>query len=453
MKKTLLLLAALAVLIPQASHAQSKKQLLINNRQMAERLDSIMQVLCEYEEELQARQDSLDAGAGMRLGISEDGFDIQMTDSLLAAWYTLGRDGSLGSDEDFIIETPELSSDTPDSVYLRRLEALNSPIPMAYNQTVRNYIILYAEKNPARLERLLGLAEYYFPFVEEVLRGYGLPLELKYMIVIESAFNPTATSRAGAKGMWQFMYTSGKNYGLKINSYVDERMDPYKATEAAAKYLRDSYNVFHDWNLAISSYNCGPGNVTKAIRRAGGKTGFWEIYPYLPRETRNYVPAFVGAMYAMNYATVKPAESTLPVHVDTFRINKNLHFQQVSELTGMSMEELRTLNPSFYKDIVPGKEMECVLRLPFEYTGAFVEHEDSLYTHRADELLPPATLEDIHKYGSGNNQARIVYVVKKGDYLGRIASKHRVSVSQLKAWNGLRSDNISIGQKLIIYPK
>ena len=452
--RILLILTVFAALSPQISKAQSKKQLLINNRQMAERLDSIMQVLCEYEDKISSLEDSTGAGGGRsKLGISEDGFDAEMTDSLLAAWYTLGKDGELGSDEDYISETPELSSDTPDSVFLRRLEALNVPFPIAYNQTVRNYIILYAEKNPARLERLLGLSQYYFPFVEEVLRSYGLPLELKYMIVIESAFNPSATSKAGAKGMWQFMYTSGRNYGLKINSYVDERMDPYKATEAAAKYLRDSYNVFHDWNLAISSYNCGPGNVNKAIKRSGGKTDFWAIYPYLPRETRNYVPAFVGAMYAMNYPSVKPAQSTLPVHVDTFKIGKNLHFQQVSELTGISMEDLRTLNPSYYKDIVPGKEMECLLRVPYQYTAAFVEHEDSVYTYRIAELLPPATLEDVHKYGSGNNQARIVYVVKKGDYLGRIASKHHVSVSQLKAWNGLRSDNISIGQKLIIYPK
>lgn len=447
--RLLLTLVALATLLP--IHAQTKKQLMMNNREMAERLDSVMRVLCEYEDKMQALRDSTEAASDM-MGFGGDGFDMQMTDSLLAAWYTIGKD-ELGSDEDYILETPELTSSTPDSVFLRRLAALNAPFSVAYNETVRSYIILYAEKNPARLERLLGLSRYYFPFVEEILRAYDLPLELKYMIVIESAFNPSATSRAGAKGMWQFMYTTGKNYGLKINSYVDERMDPFKATEAAAKYLRDSYNLFHDWNLAISSYNCGPGNVNKAIRRAGGKTDFWSIYPYLPRETRNYVPAFVGAMYAMNYPSVKPAETALPVHVDTFKVRQNLHFQQVSDLTGMGMDELRTLNPSYYKDIVPGKEMDCLLRIPYQYTGAFVEHEDSVYTHRASELLTAATLEDVHKYGSGNNQARITYVVKKGDYLGRIASKHHVTVSQIKAWNGLRSDNISIGQKLIIYPR
>lgn len=449
--RTLLLLALPALLIALPGGAQTKKQLLHNNRQMAERLDSVMRVLCEYEDMVQALRDSSSTTDGTGR-FDSDSFSVQMTDSLLAAWYTLGRD-ELGSDEDYILETPELSSNTPDSVFLRRLSGLNAPFSIAYNETVRSYIILYAEKNPDRLRRLLGLSHYYFPFVEEVLRSYNLPLELKYMIVIESAFNPSATSRAGAKGMWQFMYTTGKNYGLKINSYVDERMDPFKATEAAARYLRDAYNLFHDWNLAISSYNCGPGNVSKAIRRAGGKTDFWAIYPYLPRETRNYVPAFVGAMYAMNYPAVRPAETALPMHVDTFRVKKNLHFQQVSDLTGMSVDELRTLNPSYYKDIVPGAEMECLLRIPYQYTAAFVEHEDSVYTHRLAELLPPSTLEDVHKYGSGNNQARITYVVKKGDYLGRIASKHHVTVAQLKAWNGLRSDNIAIGQKLIIYPR
>ncbi|MGM9764973.1 MAG: LysM peptidoglycan-binding domain-containing protein, partial [Candidatus Cryptobacteroides sp.] len=265
------------------------------------------------------------------------------------------------------------------------------------------------------------------------------------------------TSRAGAKGIWQFMYTTAKNYGLTVNSFVDERLDPVKSADAAARYLYDAYKIFGDWNLAISSYNCGAGNVNKAIKRSGSRD-FWAVYDFLPRETRGYVPAFVGAMYAFRYYRehgITPDPVRMPAHVDTFHIRKMLHFQQVSELTGVSVDMLRNLNPQYVHDIIPGNEREYVLRLPYQYSGKFIENEDSVYAYKAKELFSPATLQNIAASGSGSVPAgqRITYKVKSGDYLGRIASKYHVTVAQLKEWNHLRSNNLRIGQVLVIYGK
>lgn len=251
--------------------------------------------------------------------------------------------------------------------------------------------------------------------------------------------------------MWQFMYSTAKIYGLHIDSYVDERLDPFKSADAAARYLQDAYEIFGDWNLAIASYNCGAGNVNKAIRRSGGKRAFWDIYPYLPRETRGYVPAFVGALYAMTYYKehgIKPEAIEMPVHVDTFKINKMLHLKQVSELVGIPHEEVKNLNPQYTHDVVPGNSREYILRLPYTYTNSFIEHEDSLYTYKADQYLNPATLKKILDGADGE---RIVYKVKSGDYLGRIASRYRCSVAQIKKWNGLKNNNLRVGQRLIIY--
>jgi len=240
-------------------------------------------------------------------------------------------------------------------------------------------------------------------------------------------------------------------YGLHIDSFVDERMDPVKSAEAAAQYLEDAYEIFGDWNLAIASYNCGAGNVQKAIRRSGGKRDFWSIWPYLPRETRGYGPAFVGALYTLTYYKehgIKPADVGMPVAVDTFHINKQLHLKQVSELTGAPLEELKNLNPQYRHDIIPGNSREYILRLPYTYTNAFIEHEDSLYKHKADVYFNPATIKKIQEGGDGE---LIIYKVKSGDYLGRIASRYRVSVNQIKRWNNLKNNNIRVGQRLRIY--
>ena len=288
------------------------------------------------------------------------------------------------------------------------------------------------------------------PLFQETFDRHGLPEELKAMAIIESALNPTAVSRAGAKGMWQFMYNTAKIYGLHIDSFVDERLDPVKSADAAARYLKDAYKIFGDWNLAIASYNCGAGNVQKAIKRAGSRQ-FWDIWPFLPRETRGYVPAFVGALYAMKYHKehgIEALAAPMPVHTDTFKIRKMVHLKQVSELTGAPLEELQSLNPQYRHNIIPGNDREYILRIPYKFTDAFIAHEDSLHRHKDSIYFNPLTIKKIKDGGDGQ---RIVYRVKSGDYLGKIATRYRVTVTQIMKLNGQKSNNISIGQRLIIY--
>jgi membrane-bound lytic murein transglycosylase D len=246
------------------------------------------------------------------------------------------------------------------------------------------------------------------------------------------------------------MYSTGKIYGLHIDSFVDERMDPVKSADAAARYLLDAYKIFGDWNLAIASYNCGVGNVNKAIKRSGSRK-FWDLWPFLPRETRGYGPAFVGALYTMKFYKehgIKPTPSVLPPVVDTFQIRKMLHLKQVSELTGAPLDILKELNPQYKHLIIPGNEREYVLRIPFQYSNAFLEAEDSLYAHKASEYFNPMTIKKIKDGGDG---VRIIHKVKSGEVLGKIAGKYRCSVSQIKKWNNLKSDNIRIGQSLVVY--
>lgn len=393
--------------------------------------------------------DSLGLGKN---GIEPDGCTTEVTDSLLEVWYT-NQQAALAYSNEADIDGISFESDVPDEIYIERLKKMNSFIQIPYNDEVRKEIIRYSEKQKDLMSRILGRSKYYMPIFEEIFDSYGLPIELTAMAVIESSLNPTAKSQAGAKGMWQFMYHTAKMYDLHIDSFVDERYDPIKACHSAAQYLIDSYNMFGDWNLAIASYNCGAGNVRKAIKRAGGSRKFWDIWKHLPRETRSYVPQFVGALYTMEYHKehgIQPAPTTLPVAVDTFTINRQLHLKQVSEFTGASIEELRNLNPQYRHDIIPGHEREYILRLPYQYSGAFIENEDTMYVHNAHIYFDPITLKKIKDAGDGE---QIIYKVKNGDYLGKIASKHRVTVAQIKKWNKLKSDNIRVGQKLIIYPK
>ncbi len=382
-------------------------------------------------------------------GINPEDYTAETSDSLLNLWYVHNKVNSEDISE-YNMDSVRFESNVPDEVYIERIRQMNSFITLPYNDIVKNYIILYSEKMP-KMSSILGLGKYYMPIFEEILNKYDMPEELKAMAVIESALNPRAVSRAGAKGMWQFMYATAKMYGLHIDSFVDERLDPIKSAEAAAQYLQDSYEIFGDWNLAIASYNCGAGNVNRAIRRSGGKRAFWDIYPYLPRETRGYVPAFVGALYAMTYYKehgIKPEAVEMPAHVDTFKINKMLHLRQVSDLTGAPLEELKNLNPQYSHEIIPGNSREYILRLPYNYTNAFIDNEDSLYRHKAEEYFNPVTLKKIQDGADGE---RIVYRVKSGDYLGRIASRHRCTVAQIKRWNNLSSNNIRVGQRLVIY--
>ena len=376
-------------------------------------------------------------------------YTAEVSDSLLQLWYSQISN----TDENIDIaatDSAKFMSNVPDSVYIDRITNMNSFITLPYNDIVKNHIIKYSEKMPLTMGRIIGLCEYYMPIFQETFDRYGLPEELKAMAVIESAMNPLAVSRVGAKGMWQFMYQTAKLYGLHIDSFVDERLDPVKSADAAARYLKDAYSIFGDWNLAIASYNCGAGNVNKAIRRSGSRK-FWDLWPFLPRETRGYGPAFVGALYTLNYYKehgIKPEKMQMPPHVDTFHINKMLHLKQVSELTGAPLDILKALNPQYKHEIIPGNEREYILRIPYNYTNSFIACEDSLYRHKADVYFNPTTIKKIKDGGDGE---RIVYKVKNGDYLGRIASKYRVSVAQIKRWNNLKSNNIRVGQRLVIY--
>ena len=359
---------------------------------------------------------------------------------------------SLAAQEE-ISDSTRFTTNVSDEELMRRLEAMNPFITLPFNSTVKNYMVLYSEKMPRQMGLMLAKSEYYFPIFEEILSKYHLPLELKYMAVIESHLSPTAESKAGALGMWQFMFRTAKLYGLKITSFMDERLDVEKSADAAARYLRDAYNVFGDWNLAICSYNCGFGNVRKAIQLADGKRDFWSIWPYLPRETRGYVPAFTGAMYAFHYAReygLQPADLNMPVEVDTFEIRRNLHFRQISEVVGVPLDTVKLLNPQYTHEIIPGNSGVCILNIPATWTEGFIAGLDSLYVHRAGDLLNPQVLKNIEEAGVPQ---RIAYKVKQDDILGRIALKHGVTVAQIKKWNHLKSDIIRPGQILYIYKK
>ncbi len=346
----------------------------------------------------------------------------------------------------------------PDSVYIQRLASLPHIIEMPYNSIVRRLIDRYVLRSPRQVASLQRTAKRYFPIFEEALVRHDLPLELKYLPVIESGLNATARSHMGAAGLWQFMPQTGKLCGLEVNSLIDERLDPIKSTEAACQFLKSLYNIYGDWNLAIAAYNCGPGNVNKAIHRSGGQRDFWAIYDYLPRETRSYLPIFIAANYAMNFAdehNICPAtEGKLPLVADTVMVNERLHLQQVAEITGISMQDLRLLNPQYRLDVVPGGKAYA-LCLPQELTGAFIQLQDTIFKHKADTLLVKrrqfidlAQQSPVGDFGAGGC---IYYTIKRGDTLGGIAQKYKVKVKQLQRWNNLKNTNIREGRKLKIY--
>lgn len=453
--------AVIAFLVSTEAYSQSrekrlsKKELQEEVNRLRYMVDSLMLITSDTAEAIDDA-DSLNPG---ELGFfNSEFFDNpnpgENVDSLLSQWYN--RRSTFSYDDIYDAEVAEYTSSIPDSVYIRKIKRLNSYIPIPYNHVVRNHIILYTEKMPTFSSKVLALGEYYLPIFEEIFDKYGLPKELKAMAIIESGFNPVARSRAKAMGMWQFMYRTGKFYGLTINSFVDERLDPIKACDAAARYLRDSYIVFGDWALAISSYNCGSGNVLKAIRRCGGSTAFWDLYPYLPRETRGYVPAFVGALYLLKYYkdyNLKPmAPYTMPAQVDTFEVKKNLHFGQISELVGIPMETLRILNPQYIKDIIPGNERTYILTIPHQYTAAYVDHEKEVYTYKDSVYFNPIVYANMRNASSYDDGSSITHKVKRGETLGKIAKKYGVTSKQIMKWNHLKSANkLRVGQRLVIY--
>lgn len=381
---------------------------------------------------------------------AEDDIEISISDSLLKVWYV--RQNQVFS-KSYDMEVEHFSSNVPDSVFVERLNRMNPLIHLQFNDIVKNYCILYSEKMRSSMCHIMELSHYYWPIFDEIFSAYDLPLELKALVIVESMMKPDATSKVGAKGLWQFMYRTAKGYGMVINSFMDERMDPVKSTIGAARYLKDAYNLYGDWSLAIASYNCGVGNVNKAIRRCGGSGNFWDIYEYLPRETRTYLPAFIGALYATHYYKeygIQPTECALAVPVDTFHINKNLHFCQISEVTGAPHELICSLNPQYIHQIIPGNDMTCVLRLPSEYSNSFIDSADSVYVHNAGKYLNEVQLKNIRN-GDSVHGDQVIHKVKSGDTLSGLSRRYGVSVAKLMKWNNLSSSRIRIGQKLVVY--
>ncbi|MDR1004290.1 MAG: transglycosylase SLT domain-containing protein [Prevotellaceae bacterium] len=347
-----------------------------------------------------------------------------------------------------------------DSVYIDRLSRIPAVMELPYNDIVRKFIDRYTEKLRMQVSFMLSASNFYMPIFEEALDAYDLPLELKYLPIIESALNPSAVSRAGASGLWQFMLRTGKLYGLESNSLVDERRDPIKSTWAAARYLKDLYAIYGDWNLVIAAYNCGPGNVNKAIRRAGGKTDYWQIYQYLPRETRGYVPAFIAANYVMTYYcnhNICPMETNIPAATDTVQVHRNLHFDQLAALCDVSSEELKSLNPQYKRSIIPGHTSTQTLRLPTNSLSLFIDRQDSVYAYRSDELFKNRRTVAAAQSAPASRKATvgkgnlINYKIRSGDTLGSIAERYGVSVRQLQSWNGMSGTGIRAGKTLKIY--
>ena len=454
-----LLLAAVILASPAPCHAQrlsekKKQNLLIE--ELTHRLDSLQHAYDSLYNEYQMLSAPANDTDGDIL-IDDDienliEYNSDNIDSLLNLYY-IQKQIDVNEFDVSTLELDSLTSNIPDEVYIERLKKMNSFIPVQFNKAVKNAIIRYTERMPMATSRIIGLSTYYMPLFEEIFDEYGLPKELKAMAVIESALNPRAVSRARAKGMWQFMYNTAKMYGLEMTSYVDERLDPLTSCRAAARLLKDNYMIFGDWSLAIASYNCGAGNVSKAIRRSGGKTDFWEIYDYLPRETRGYIPAFIAALYTLNYYPehgIVPAQISLPAHVDTFHVNKNIHFGQISENIDIPMEVLRDLNPQYLHDIIPGTEHSYILNLPHQYTLAYVDVQDSIHLYKDSVFFNSVAVKKIKETG-GSGEQRVIHKVKSGETLSSIASKHRTTVNNIKRWNNLKSNTIHVGQRLYIY--
>lgn len=355
---------------------------------------------------------------------------------------------------------PEVDTINPlpltDSVfeyYMSELDA-RTPFEMAYNPIVKRYLERYLKYGTARLSRMMAHGQYYFPMFEEHLDKYDMPLEIKYLAVVESALNPKARSYVGATGLWQFMYGTGKLFDLKVNSYVDDRNDPLKSTEAACQYMLKMYDVFEDWNLVLAAYNSGPGNVRKAIRRSGGKTSYWEIRPFLPRETSAYVPLFIAATYAMEYGHlygIGPAD--IPVYymeTDTVRITQQIHFKQIQDELGVDEALMEFLNPQYKYKIVPVvKGQDYFLSLPKDAANHFRIGQDSIY--KIAEGYFESRASSMPDFTQMNE--RTVHRVKSGETLGHIAGKYGVRVSEIKRWNGLKSDMIRVGQRIVVYPR
>ncbi len=405
---------------------------------------------------LSPKADSIPADERLYIAHSCESYD-----SIIASWRESNRFGAFDNYASLYINLDTtkyyIEAVTPytDAQYQERLRSIVSPVHLPFNSIVRQYIVAYVTSRQAITKRMIGQSLYYFPIIERELEKAGLPLELKFMAVVESALQPTVTSPAGAVGLWQFMLTTGRHYGLEISSMVDERRDPVASTRAACAYLKDLYDIYGDWTLALASYNFGPGNVNKALKRAGGHaTTYWDIYPYLPKATRDYIPAFVGLTYAYHYYKdhhVKPYPPTLPIATDTVTISRNLHLQQVATTLNIPLELLQNLNPQYKQDIVPAATRTYPLVLPQREISHFLEYEQEIYTKDTLYLDTHLSLAGSTKQPQPAAPKTLTYKVRKGDTLGAIAAKYGVSVSQLMRWNRIKSANrLQIGQTLQI---
>jgi len=384
-------------------------------------------------------------------------------DSLLNLWVVQQGRQWEGDSLAYDPESDTLRPQFSDSVYMARLARIPSVVDLTYNRLVRNYIHVYTVKRREQVRHMLGLSQYYFPLFEAIFDLYQVPYEITYLSVVESALNPRAVSRAGAVGAWQFMYSTGKHYGLEINSLVDERRDPVAATHAAARFLSDLYGMYGDWTLALAAYNCGPGNVNKAIRRSGGRRSFWEIYYYLPRETRGYVPAFIGATYAMHYYPehhIQASRPAMPAHTDTLTITEALHLKQVAGVLDIPLSLLRDLNPQYRADVIPGSARKAYsLKIPGEQVAAFIDLEDSIFAYKDSVFFDGGKLTASPQSYSASYRAdlpadkydKLYYTVKSGDNVGYIADWYDVRASDLRYWNNISRNLIRSGQKLVIY--
>jgi membrane-bound lytic murein transglycosylase D len=382
----------------------------------------------------------------------------QRYDSLLAMWYDDNRQEAYERylhdfiELDFDDDSLTVSADQlPDSVYQARLRMIASVIQLPYNDIVKRYIVAYTGRLKGQMQQMIGLAQYYFPLIEEELDRQGLPYELKILPMIESALQPTAISRAGAAGMWQFMLRTGKNMGLEVNSFVDQRMDPVASTRAACAYLKQLYDIYNDWTLAIAAYNCGPGNVNKALRRAPNAQTYWDIYDYLPRETRGYVPSFIAATYAYTFHRahgIEPQLPAQPLSTDTITVRKMLHFDQIASTMELPTELLRRLNPQYKLDIIPATDKAYSLVLPMEFVGEYVEKEPEIQAKDSVYLKPYIDPDNFDPNRAPRNltaasASGTTYKVQRNDVLGSIARRYGVTVSAL-----MRANNISDARRL-----
>lgn len=377
-------------------------------------------------------------------------------DSLINTWYV-----KLAiKDNNATFHNDSIGVEYPDSVYYSRLSKINSVISLPYNNIIRNHIHVYTIRQRDKFSAVLGLRDYYFPMIEDIFDSYGIPAELKYLAVIESALNPNAVNRrSGATGLWQFMFSTGKMYGLTINSIIDERRDPVKATHAAAKFLKDLYSIYNDWILVLAAYDCGPGNVNKAIARSGHKKDYWEIYYRLPRETRGYIPQYVAATYAINFYkehNIMPLPLNIPVATDTIMVNKDIHLVQISEVMGIPLGELQALNPQYRTGLVPGSSKPLALILPMNHLSDFIDLNDTIvrykpdvYLTKANRIADPSRSSNLP--GDIKGKTKIIYTIKDGDNLGYLSEWYKVGISDLRYWNNIYRNSIRVGQKLVVY--